>query len=251
MYNNTLAFFQQNPKWFIPMNSTAIPVLSSWPKSGLKGDYAIVGYTVYGIAWNKNLVPASDVPKTWKEVINQRFADGKLVIMNPAGSTGYTAAYQRLAQLYGTSYLQKMAALSPKNEDSGATADQLIAAGSSAISVPALDSFASALQASGAPVGWRTLSPTISSAAAVVGIRGPDPYAARLFLNWYLSPSVQNWACHNLSTLAGNYLPLDPTGQKFHCASGRMPNGTIQNQISYSVSQSDINQVLSLLGISA
>lgn len=246
MINNVPQFYEAQPSWFVPVNSGTIPEVAKWPKAAVKSDYVINSYTVYGFAWNPNKIADSQVPNTWKDVTNSALGGGKAVIVTPKGSFAYTGFYNKLADLYGESFLKDIAKLDPANQTSGSTAAQLVASGSAGATFPAIQDFSTPLMNKGAPVKWKVVTPVISGISALAAVaNGPDPYAGRLFVNWFLSADTQKYICQHYGPANS---ALDATGKTLGCEA--LPAGTLGSQVRYDIGSEGLNQELDDLGLS-
>ena len=69
-----------------------------------------------GLAYNPNVVPADQAPKTWEEAIDPKWTDGITVKLSTSGLQH--VSWFELRGLYGPDYWKKFGELKPKGFDS-------------------------------------------------------------------------------------------------------------------------------------
>jgi len=154
------------------------------------------------VAWNTNLVQASDVPHTWQDLASSKWA-GKLSI-EPTDVDWFASLYEYL-QAHGnkgkpmkTSAVNALFANIARNSQlinghtNQATA---LAAGQISIIVSGHAQSVEQLQAKKAPIAFGPpfITPVIQRPQGVgIAYWTPHPAAALLFYDWLLSPSAQN-----------------------------------------------------------
>ena len=168
-----------------------IPAASYWPAKYYSHGVGVIDVAVTTIAYNTKLVPASEAPKSWQDLLNPRWK-GQIGIFDPS-SINAAEPYQYLYDAYGASYLKGLAAQDPKDYSSGADQAQALASGE--IKIAAVTQFTTdqPLISQGAPIklvpnldtsGWEGSVFAMASA--------PHPAAARLLLNFILSKAGQS-----------------------------------------------------------
>ena len=174
-------------------------------------DYLAQVQVVYqGLLFNTNLVPKAEVPKTWNDVLQPRFA-GKIVLGHPRIGPGFASLYYGLLHdpKYGEAFFTKLAAQRPRMVQSVGLISQAIGAGEATIGFTGLpfDAVNLKAQSPNALIDYTYLD-VVTSAPTFMGInaRASNPHAARLFAAWMMSPSGQ--ATHNgegrASSVLGN-----------------------------------------------
>lgn len=158
-----------------------------------QGDVSV--YRVYrdpqGLAYNTNLVKPEDLPDTWADLVNSKWA-GK-IIADP--SARYLAG---LSLAWGedkaVSWVQDFMKTSKPMVLSGATASmQKVSTGEAIATTSATYSAYGPWQAKGAPVGFKYLDlvPTFEYYAMVLkGAKHPN--AAACFLSWLATPEAMD-----------------------------------------------------------
>jgi iron(III) transport system substrate-binding protein len=144
---------------------------------------------VWTIAYNDALV--KNPPKSWKDLTDpaHRGQTGEVVILS-GGSTWGRSMYQR--KTFGDDYWPAVAAQKPSLFPSGAPASDALSRGEIAV-LPVLLNQIMPKGLSGAPVKWVFPSDGVPIIPQVDGIpkTAASPNAAKLFLNWALSPEGQ------------------------------------------------------------
>jgi iron(III) transport system substrate-binding protein len=146
---------------------------------------------VSGIAYNRNSVAAADVPHSWRDVLDPKFA-GKMSYMSPSlgGMPQYTV--KMLLDLYGWDYYRQLAKLRPHMVESDGNAINMVISGEKPIA--GTIAVYNALNASyrGAPVGvvFPTEGVPVAIAPAAVLQHAPHPNAAAVFCQFLASKEV-------------------------------------------------------------
>lgn len=156
-------------------------------------------HTVDGIAYNKNVVPEADAPKTWDDLLDPKYK-GKIAIEDR------TTAFIRFTDVpeYQGSrpglwsedkvvdYLGKLKQQSPRFMNSNTTMAASLAAGEIGIIAGVHMQSFRRLQDRGAPVEWARIDTNIvDSSTHFIPKDAPHPNAARLFIWWSLSKDGQ------------------------------------------------------------
>ncbi|MEV8516931.1 extracellular solute-binding protein [Dactylosporangium sp. NPDC051484] len=169
-----------------------VPSGAAWPKEYYQDGVGQVQLTVYTILYNTKLVPEAEAPRDWEDLLDPRWK-GKIGALNPF-QPGYAGGYKMLLDKYGKDYLKDFAAQKVKWWDSGNPLAEAVAAGEIPIAVFTYMHKSSLLKKSGAPVNWVELKNTAAYENfvwATAAGRAPHPNAARVFLDWLLSPEGQ------------------------------------------------------------
>jgi iron(III) transport system substrate-binding protein len=154
------------------------------------------------ISWNTNLVPNSQAPTNYQDLLNPKWK-GKLVIDVSPDSTvqtliaswGLPKATQWLTQLMNTQ--------DPTILQSHTQIDQLMAAGKYAVCVECFAYDVVNLKDNDhAPLNYAVVNPTPTpTSPTVIAAHAPHPYAALLLLDWLASkPGAQDMAKFGMVT---------------------------------------------------
>lgn len=142
---------------------------------------------ILGLGYNTQLVKASDLPNTWDELINSKWA-GK-VIVDPRGEylSGLGIAWgEQKADDWYTNFIKTDKPLVVK----GATASlQKVISGEAELTTSSHDAEIREQQAKGAPVDIKYLDVVPTQDHYAIVLKGaPHPNAAKCFLGWWISP---------------------------------------------------------------
>ena len=144
-----------------------------------------------GIAYNPNVVPPGEAPKTWQEALDPKWTDG--VSVKVSNSPLQHAAWFELRQILGPDYWRKFTELRPRAFESYVQQYERLVNRQDKLIHGAQYSGYLEWKAKGAPVAFVTPPgglPATSESWGVVG-NAPHPNAARLYLDWFLSPVGQ------------------------------------------------------------
>jgi iron(III) transport system substrate-binding protein len=144
-----------------------------------------------GIAYNPTTVTADEAPKTWEEMLDPKWAGTVTVKVSNSGLQH--VSWYELRQLYGADYWKKFAALKPRAFDSYVQQyDRLVNQQDKIIHTAQYSGYLE-WKAKGAPVGFNVPPDGMPGTPETWGLvaDGPHPNAARLFIDWFLSPVGQ------------------------------------------------------------
>ena len=142
---------------------------------------------VEGMAYNTKITDPKDLPKTWTDLLNPKYA-GKAYLASDPGSIAYMGVLRRT---FGQNFINKLAKIVRTQNASGrATADQ-VEAGIIPIGLSVSGSYyKSDTITKGLPLGWKPLQPVfVGWSGLSVPKSAPHPCAAGLFMDWFLSPT--------------------------------------------------------------
>jgi iron(III) transport system substrate-binding protein len=165
-----------------------------------------------GLAYNPNVVPASEAPKTWQEAIDPKWADAITVKLSTSGLQH--VAWFELGRLYGPDYWKKFGELKPKGFDSYVQQfDRLINQQDKIIHTAQYSGYLE-WKKKGAPIGFNAPADGLPATPESWGIptQGPHPNAARLFVDWYLSEAGQQAMSDNLFLHSPRHGAAPPPG---------------------------------------
>jgi iron(III) transport system substrate-binding protein len=232
-------FFVSSADLFRDLSTKLVPSLADVP-TDLVGDNAVVTSALpWIIGYNTDLV--KDVPKTWKDVIDNW--KGDYLLTDPKSSNAYMAFVNEIQKAFGDDAVKKLGAGAGQIANSGAAAAQQIAAGEFAITVPNYPGQLTPLIAQGAKVKYvlpQEPAVTLSITAGILE-NGPHPAAARLLLDWLVSHDGQKALCD--TGLAGAILP--PAAGLEGCV--ELPDGWVPYALD--VDENRRNELLDLLGL--
>ncbi|MBL8702848.1 MAG: extracellular solute-binding protein [Alphaproteobacteria bacterium] len=156
------------------------------------GDYFWVGVTFAGIAYNTEKVKAEDAPKEWKDVLKPTWMNGANVKQSNSGMQ--FVQWWELRKLYGEKFWADFAKNRPRGFDSRAQQFERLAKGDDRICVLAEYAGYLLVKEKGAPVAFVAPADGLPATPAICGMadRAPHPEAARLFMDWQMSPRGQN-----------------------------------------------------------
>ena len=176
------------------------PQAAAYPAEYLSvpGGYFFTGVDFAGICYNTERVPAAEAPKTWKDLLDPRW---KGAISCKIASGMQFVQWYELRKLYGDDFWKSFAKQLPHAFDSAACScstgwrkgdDKVTRAGR----IRGL----SAVKNKGATVAFVAPPDGLPATPLVVGTvsKAPHPEAARLFVDWAMSPRGQALYQNNL-----------------------------------------------------
>jgi len=173
------------------------------------------------IAYNTQLVKAQDVPASFADLLDTKWA-GRLVKAHPGYSGLILTATHAMARELGWGYFEKLARQKVMQVQSGVDPPKKVALGERAAMVDGADYIAFQQKDKGAPIEVvypAEGAPLINSPNAVFKA-APNPNAARLFQNWMCSGEGQQ----ALVDLSSQYVP----NTRAKPPPGRRPLGDIK-----------------------
>jgi iron(III) transport system substrate-binding protein len=169
-----------------------LPAAEEWPSEYYSEGVGQTQLTVYTILYNTDLVSAEEAPQDWEDLLDPKWK-GKIGALDPF-QAGYVSGYQMLQEKYGDQFLEDFGAQDIKWWDSGNPLAEAVAAGELPIAVFTYVHKSADLKKAGAPVEWVDL-PTSSGWKnyiwATATEHSKNPNAAKVFLNWIMSPEGQ------------------------------------------------------------
>jgi ABC-type Fe3+ transport system substrate-binding protein len=166
------------------------------PPEAELGDHA--AYVTYWydvvIQYNPKLISAEEAEKkfaTWRGLLDDDLAGGKIGMNEPAGGSIPYGTYQTWYQDedYGKKFLQDLAAQKPKLYAGSAPGREALAAGEISVYIPNWEDIAMLNREQGDKTQWTypDVIPSIPAAFAALSADAPHPNAARLFTAWMFS----------------------------------------------------------------
>jgi iron(III) transport system substrate-binding protein len=144
-----------------------------------------------GIVYNPKVVPPDQAPKTWEDLLNPKWAGGVSVKTTNSGLQHFV--WYMLSKEMGPDYWQKFAQQKPHAFDSYVQQFDLLVNGQDKVAEAAQYSGYLEFKQRGAPLEFVIPARGLPGGPEVWGIvtNAPHPNAARLFLDWFLSPVGQ------------------------------------------------------------
>lgn len=190
---------------FIPPNVGHFPKEMVDPE----GYWVAVNSYVLAPAVNTSLVPKDQWPKTLEDFLDPRWK-GKIAwstSLSSGGAPGFIATVMKeYGEARGMDYLRRLAQQKPININAAArrVTDQMIA-GEFPLALQIFNNQPVTSARLGAPVAWLPVQPVTASLNGISVTKGaPHPNAARLFVEFMVSPEGQKLVAAN------DYIPADP-----------------------------------------
>lgn len=158
------------------------------------GQYYTSYYSAYSFAYNKQVVDPKDAPATWDELIRPKWKDQFGLVNAGAGGTVQGLAYFQ-EQEFGKAYWDKLAELNPRIFDTTSPQIEALARGEISVATVGFNSTYGAITA-GAPLELVVPEDGVSGTFNMQGLTtsGKDSPAAKLFMNWTMGKSGQEFA---------------------------------------------------------
>jgi ABC-type Fe3+ transport system substrate-binding protein len=158
------------------------------------GAFTTVSVNAITYAYNSRLVAPAEVPGSALDFLKPLFQD-KLITTDPTEDDAALAVFHMIVEKYGWSYMDRYMAQRPTFVTSGhAAVSNAIAAGEklatfdSTSTTPRLKREGKPIE----PVFSRADKTPVFLVATAIFKDAPHPNAAKLYLNWYLSPEQQS-----------------------------------------------------------
>ncbi len=157
------------------------------------GAYTTVKVSAITYAYNTKLVAPADVPKSALDFLKPIFA-GKLITCYPADDDATLYLFYTIVQKYGWSYMDKYMANKPNFVQGHLSVARSVGDGANAATFDGT-STADAVARTGKPIKsvFSQEDPTpLFTLTAGLFKDAPHPYAAKLFLSWYMAKEQQS-----------------------------------------------------------
>src|SRR5882762_416901 len=142
--------------------------------------YVADRFNFFTIAYNTNLVKANEVPNTYEDLINPRFA-GR-VGLEASDVDWFGAVVKSMGEEKGLAFFRKLAAAKPEMRSGHTLMAELVASGEIPLAATIYNHNAERLVVKGAPIRWKALKPTFGRPYAIgVARRAPPHHVALLF----------------------------------------------------------------------
>jgi len=177
--------------------------------TGLKdeeGYWTAIYVRQFVLAYNTRLVNEKDVPKDWTELLSPKWK-GKIG-MDQEETEWYAALSEYWGRDKARKFLRALAAQNPVLHQGHTLIAKLTVAGEFPLSI-AHGSRIEQLKGEGAPVDWvDTADPIVTSPSVIaLSARAPHPNAARLFVDYVLSPDGQKLMRDNFRVTVRSDIP--------------------------------------------
>jgi iron(III) transport system substrate-binding protein len=168
------------------------------------GYFFCSGMTFAGIAYNTNRVTAADAPKTWKDLLDPKWANVTSTKQSTSGMQ--FVEWYELRKLYGDSYWKSFAKQRPHGFDSRAQLFDRLAKGDDKICALAEWAGYVLYHDRKAPIAFVAPTDGLPATALATGVvdKAPHPEAARLFIDWLMSLRGQQVYQQNPDLLYGS-----------------------------------------------
>jgi iron(III) transport system substrate-binding protein len=156
-------------------------------RSNPPGRYFCSGVSFAGIAYNTDKVAAADAPKSWKDLLDPRWANVTSTKQSTSGMQ--FVAWYELRKLYGNDYWKAFAKQRPHGFDSRAQLFDRLAKGDDKICALAEYAGYVLYHQRKAPIAFVAPQDGLPAASLAAGVmnKAPHPEAARLFIDWMAS----------------------------------------------------------------
>jgi iron(III) transport system substrate-binding protein len=148
--------------------------------------YVADRFNFFTIGYNTNLVNAEEVPNTYDDLLQPRFA-GRVGI-EASDVDWFGAMVKAMGEQKGLAFFKGLAEAKPQIRSGHTLMAELVASGEIPLAATIYNHNAERLLVKGAPIRWKALKPTFGRPNAIgVVKRAPHPYAALLFSDFMLS----------------------------------------------------------------
>ncbi len=155
-----------------------------------KGQWFTMYMLTTALVYNRNLVKASEAPKTYQDLLNPKWK-GKMMF-DPEAAFIMAAMEQAWGKEKARDYLSRLAKQDLIFRRGTTLTSQLIAAGEQPIAIAINAETTADMRDKGAPLGFSVLPPRIIKPNGFfVAKKSPHPHAALLFTDWALSEEGQ------------------------------------------------------------
>jgi iron(III) transport system substrate-binding protein len=208
-----------SPGWLIEQGAKGAWAASDAPTASGEGDYDAakyfdetnnvyeVGGTVNTFAWNTELLP--DGIKDYPDLLDPALSDGKVGVIELASAPA-NDFYIWLDKTFGANFNHDLGAQKPRIYPSTTNIVEALGSGEIYASNWVVPSLVEEAKAAGAPIEY-ALSPTGTFGLhgyGVINAKAANPNAAKLYLEYVLSPEGQSL----MWDLGGTVLPTTPEG---------------------------------------
>lgn len=172
-----------------------------WPEESFDGCAAITSTAFYQIWWNTENLSEDERPKNWEDLLEPKFSGKQMIINSPSITNSYVWLMTVARDEFGDDFLQQLGDQEPVWGESSEQAEQRVAAGEALVSLGGTKDGGQALIDKGLPIDGFTPDPCMGTerTAGVVS-NAPHANAARVFLNWLMTPDGQAYAAKGVAS---------------------------------------------------
>lgn len=155
------------------------------------GYFTWTGITFSGLGYNTDRVQGGEAPKTWKDLLDPRWRNA--VSVKQATSGMQFVQWYELRKLYGDQFWTEFAKQRPRGFDSRAQLFDRLAKGEDKVCGCAEYAGYYLYKQKNAPIAFVTPPDGLPATPTLAGVvnKAPHPEAAKLFIDWLLSPHGQ------------------------------------------------------------
>jgi iron(III) transport system substrate-binding protein len=159
-----------------------------------EGYYTALWKYLHVIAYNTTLVPKTDVPRSYQDLLDPKWK-GKIGFVDPVSASGITWFVNQLrmrGEKEGLEFMKKLAAQDISLRSSPQLLASLVAAGELPIALDLYGYQVEQLKKRGAPINFVALEPAVvHTLYGGISKYAPHPNAAKLFMDYLLSEEGQ------------------------------------------------------------
>lgn len=138
------------------------------------------------IAYNTQIVPKDKVPKTWEDLLDPMWKDGK-IILDVRRHDWFFGMKDFMGQDKGDTYMKRFRLQKPAFRQGNSLITQLMAAGEFSIAITYAEGV-QLMKEKGAPVDWVAVDPMITLTEPIaLSKKAPNPNVGKLFIDFLLS----------------------------------------------------------------
>lgn len=209
--------------WLTTFDEDELPALADWPDEYWYDDaYSASVLTASGWVYNTETVPEAEVPREWEDLLDPKWR-GEILFVDPRVQSNLLATSNFWLNEFGEDFLNRFGQQDLTIMPSAVPSSQQVAAGEKQIVVQAHPGVIRSLVEQGAPVAVHVpeVAP-LSGDWTAVAASANNPNAARLLMNWLMTPTGQEYTagCCRLSSalpdipgavpLPPRVVPVDP-----------------------------------------
>lgn len=167
--------------YFADLPPFAVPAHRQWASDRM---------TVYGVAYNSNVVKRDELPKSYEGFLDAKWK-GKLGLEATDGDW-MSAMLKAMGNERGTAFMRRLAEMRPDIRKGHILLAELVSAGEVPVGLTIYQSNATTLKKRGGPIDWVAIDPVITRPQAIgLAKNAQHPHAALLFADFVLSPEGQ------------------------------------------------------------
>jgi len=170
------------------LGKVSSPELQSYPDKfkDAGGRWVDLYNNYYTIAYNTGRVKPGDVPTKWEDLLDPKWADGKITL-DPRSYDWYFGMRTILGTQKAKDFMRKLNTNNPAFRDGNVLIANLLAAGEFPVAITYAH-LVERLRMRGAPVDWVPIKPMVAVPISIaLSLRSPHPSAASLFIDLVLA----------------------------------------------------------------